>query len=200
MNNIINISDVHVQRWTNVLVRMELTQSISDQVCIMTKNTDTTIFTIIMGEVVKNIPDKRIMAVDKLVSSVVKFKINNVTYADTGQYSIVSQSDTKNFGGIRLIVTGIHSIINQFRIPLHTYIDLLTQFVFATSVTDPVSISNRYTYSVTNPFDISNRYTYIVLRTQLVFPTGIHSVSDPVGIPVHVYIGLRKQLVFHMYP
>ena len=130
MLNFINISDVYVQRWTNVLIRMELTESVSNQFCYLTKNTDVTIFNIIMGEMSKNIPDKRIMAVDKLVSSVVKIKINNVSYSDAGVYSIVSQVDTKNFGGIQLIVTGIHSVIDVFRIPPQVYIVLRSQLIF----------------------------------------------------------------------
>ena len=122
---------MYVQRWTNVLIRMELTQSISNQFCYLTKNTNVTMFTINVGEMVKNIPDKRFMAVDKLVSSVVKFKINNVSYSDAGVYSIVSQSDTKNFGGIQLAVTGIHSVIDVFRIPPQVYIALRSQLIFS---------------------------------------------------------------------
>ena len=83
-----------------------------------------------MGEMLKNIPDKRIMAVDQFVSSVVKLKINNVSYSDAGVYSIVSQSDTKNLGGIQLVVTGIHSVIDVFRILPQVYIALRSQLIF----------------------------------------------------------------------
>ncbi|CAC5390925.1 unnamed protein product [Mytilus coruscus] len=96
---------VRFQRWTNAVVKWELSQSVSTTNAAIKRNSNLVIFNIAFGSVLSNTGDTR-YKIDKYMSNTItdiKFTIVNVTSDDAGVYTL--ENDNTVFGGVKLVIT-----------------------------------------------------------------------------------------------